>query len=198
MAGIEVNVKSNAVLRDMRAFSREVVDQALPKALNRVIEMARTQTARNMVSDGYNFKNSEIKRAIRVVKASAGQRGVRMTVPRDSKSLMLFDPKETGGGVSIKVHKGRKVIKGAFIGQLQNGRYGVYVEDRHAGKLVMRRSKVHKKGSVGGWHAYPVRKLYGPSIGGAFVNEQLQVALDQFVNEKLEERVRFEVARARR
>lgn len=198
--GIKVDVRSNidAVLRDMKAFESGVVDQALPKALNRVIDMARTQTARNMVADGYNVKNSEIKRGIKLVMASRGMRGVRMRVPRDAKSLMEFDPRESKAGVSVKVHKGRKVIKHAFIGQLRNGRVGVYIEDQAAGKLVMRKSKVHKKGSVGGWKAYPVRKLYGPSIGGAFVNEQLQSMLQTFVDSKLEERLRYEIGRARR
>ena len=198
--GIKVDVRSNidAVLRDMAEFTREVVDQALPKALNRVIDMARTQTARNMVADGYNFKNAEIKRSIKLVMASRGQRGVRMRVPRDAKSLMEFDPRESKAGVSVKVHKGRKVIKGAFIGQLQNGRLGVYIEDKAAGKLILRRSKQHKKGSVGGWKAYPVRKLYGPSIGGAFVNDQLQALLEKFVDSKLDERLRYEIGRARR
>lgn len=198
--GIKVDVRSNIdkVIADMRMVSREVVDQALPAALNRVIEMARTQAAKGITGDGYNFSSGEVKRAIRIVKASKGQRGVRMIVPRDAKSLMEFDPRETKVGVSVKVHKGRKLIKGAFIGQLQNGRLGVYVEDKSAGKLVMRRSKVHKQGSVGGWMTYPVRKLYGPSIGGAFVNERLMDALGKVVDERFEQRLRHEVKRLTR
>ncbi|MEY8688336.1 MAG: phage tail protein [Leptothrix sp. (in: b-proteobacteria)] len=197
---MQVNVRSNIdqVLKGMATVSREVVDTALPRALNRVIEMARTETARSLVADGYNYKVSEIKQALRIVKASRGRRGVRMLAPRGTKSLMEFDPRESKAGVTVKVHKTRKLIRGAFIGQLQNGRFGVYVEDKAAGKLVLRRAKQHKKGSVGGWQAYPVRKLYGPSIGGVFVNDKLQQSLDKFVATKFEERLRVEVRRLTR
>jgi len=196
-APITVSVTSNIdkVLAGMDRIKREVVDQALPRALNRTIEMARTQNARDMKADGYNFKVGEIKSAVKLVMASRGMRGVRMRVPRNAKSLMEFNPTETNAGVIVKVHKGRKLIKGAFIGQLQNGRYGVYVEDKSQGKLILRRAKVHKKGSTGGWQAYPVRKLYGPSIGGAFVNAGLQRALDKYVAETFDKRLTHEIKR---
>lgn len=192
-----INIKSNVdrVVASMGARAREVADQALPRALNRVIEMARTQSARDMVADGYNVKVSEVKASVRVIRASRGQRGVRMRVPRQSKSLMEFSPKEGKAGVTVKVHGARKLIKGAFIGQLQNGRYGVYIEDKTAGKLIMRRAKQYKRGSTGGWQAYPVRKLYGPSLGGIFVNDKLLASLNRFVGEKLEERLRHEIKR---
>jgi hypothetical protein len=197
---VSISVSSNikSVIADMGRIKREVVDEALPRALNRVIDMARTQTARNLVSDGYNFKVGQIKGAIKLVQASRGMRGVRMRVPRQTKSLMEFNPTQTRAGVAVKVHGGKKLIKGAFIGQLQNGRYGVYIEDKGAGKLILRHKKDYKKGSRGGWHAVPVRKLYGPSIGGSFVNQRLMQALDQFVGEKFEERLTHEIKRITR
>jgi len=197
---ITINVTSNIdrVLASMARVTREVVDEALPRALNRTIEMARTQNARDMVADGYNFKVGEIKGAVKLIMASRGKRGVRMRVPRDAKSLMQFNPSETKAGVKVRVHKGSKLIKGAFIGQLQNGRLGVYIEDKNQGKTILRRSRTNKKGSVGGWQAYPVRKLYGPSIGGAFVNAGLQRQLDAFVDSTFEKRLTHEIKRLTR
>lgn len=197
MSGFTVNVKSNmdAVIKDMGRIRFEVVDQALPRALNRVVEMARTQTARNLVADGYNFRNAEIKAALKIVRASYGMKGVRMIAPRNAETLMRFNPVQTSAGVTVKVHGSRKLIKGAFIGQLQNGRYGVYIEDKTAGKLVLRNAKAFKRGSKGGWHSMSVRKLYGPSIGGAFVNKKLMDSLDEFVGKKFSERMRYEIGR---
>lgn len=195
--GITVSVRSNInrVVAGMRADAREVVEQAVPRALNRVIEMARTQAARDLRADGYAIKASEWKGAVQLVRASRGKRGARMRVPRLSKSLMEFSPRETKDGVVVKIHGAPALIRGAFIGQLQNGRLGVYIEDKTAGKTILRRSKQHKRGSVGGWQAYPVRKLYGPSLGGMFVNRQVQATLDRFVSQRFEERLRHEVKR---
>lgn len=197
---MQVSVKSNVdkVIRQMQADAREVSDVAVPRALNRVIEMARTQSARDLRQDGYAIKASEWKAAVKVETASRGKRGVRMRVPRVTKSLMEFSPTESKAGVSVKIHGQRKLIKGAFIGQLQNGRLGVYIEDKTAGKTILRRAKQYKRGTTGGWMAYPVRKLYGPSLGGMFVNEKVQATLRRFVDEKFEERLRHEVKRITR
>lgn len=194
---MQVTLESNIdkVIAKMRGGAREYVAEALPRALNRTLEMARNKAARDMVADGYSIKVSEFKAAVKLVRASRGMRGVRMRVPRNSKSLMEFSPKETKAGVTVKIHGGAKLIKGAFIGQLQNGRTGVYIEDKTAGKVIMRRAKQHKRGSSGGWQAYPVRKLYGPSTGGMFVNERVQRSLDQFVAETFERRLTHELKR---
>lgn len=181
----------------MHAYSSKVRDEAVPLALNRVIEMARTQAARELAQDGYAVKAADFKRAAGLVKAARGKSSASMHVPRDSKSLMEFSPRETSSGVTVKIHGGAKLIRGAFIGQLQNGRQGVYIEDKSAGKIVLRKSKASAKGSKGGWMAYPVRKLYGPSLGGMFVNKKIQAALDRFAAAKFEERLRHEVKRLR-
>lgn len=191
------SIKSNIdkITREMRADAREVADTAVPRALNRVIEMARTQSVRDLRADGYAIKASEWKAAVKLTFAARGKRAVRMRVPRVTKSLMEFSPSETKAGVTVKIHGQRKLIRGAFIGQLQNGRTGVYVEDKNAGKVILRRAKQYKRGSTGGWMSYPVRKLYGPSLGGMFVNEKVQATLDRFVDQKFEERLRHEVKR---
>jgi hypothetical protein len=195
---VRVSIKSNVdrVVAKMGSGAREVAEQCVPRALNRVIDMARTQSARDMVADGYNVKVSAVKASVRVIRASRGQRTVRLVIPRQTKSLLEFNAKETKAGVTVKVHGARKLIKGAFIGQLQNGRLGVYIEDKTAGKTILRKAKQYKRGSSGGWQSYPVRKLYGPSLGGMFVNEKLLATLNRFVGEKLEERLRHEIKRA--
>ena len=144
---IQISIKSNvdAVVREMGRSAREVADEAVPRALNRVITMARNQAVRNMVADGYNVKVGEFKAAVKLIQASRGKRGAGMRVPRQTKSLMEFSPSESKAGVSVKIHGAKKLIKGAFIGQLQNGRMGVYIEDKAAGKTILRHAKQYKR-----------------------------------------------------
>lgn len=193
---MKISVKSNAdaVAAEFRLSAKEAAP-ATARALNRVVEMARTQTSRGLREDGYNFSAAEIKQAIDLMKATSASLITTMKVKRRTKSLMNFDPKESKAGVSVKVRGGRKLIKGAFIAQRLNGLAGVFIEDKRAGKIVMRRSAQYKKGSKGGWQSYPARKLYGPSVGGAFVNERFLAVLRQFVDAKFHERMTHEVRR---
>lgn len=190
---IDVRTDVSAVLAQFERIKRDVVEKATVRALNRVADMAKTQTSRELKSEGYNFTPSEIKDAISISRASAGRLITTMRVRRKTKSLMEFKPVETKAGVRVKVHGSAKVIKGAFIGQLRNGRVGVYVEDKAAGKVVLRHARQYVKGSRGGWHDYPVRKLYGPSVGGAYVNERVQAAMRAMISEKFVERLTHEI-----
>lgn len=190
-----IDVRSNIreVLAGMQSYSRDVVDKAIPRALNRTGEMAITEASRRMRADGYNYTASEIKQAMNLYRANAGRLVASIKVRRKVKSLMQFSPRESKAGVTVKVHGDKKMIKGAFIAQLRNGRQGVYVEDKAAGKTVIRRSKQYKKGARGGWHAFPIRKLYGPSVGGAYSTERIQEIMELFVREKFSGRLKQEI-----
>lgn len=194
--GLSTSVKTNAdkIAAEFRMLARDA-SPAVARALNRIGEMARTQTAKGLRAEGYNFTSGEIKREIYLAKATAAALITKLKVRRRTRSLMEFDPRETKDGVTVKVKGGRKLIKGAFIAQRLNGVSGVFIEDKSAGKIVIRRQAQYARGSKGGWHAYPVRKLYGPSVGGAFVNERFQEELERFIDEKFAERVRHELKR---
>jgi hypothetical protein len=193
---MEIAVRTNIaqVLARMNGYKADVVAKAIPRALNRTGDMARTQTSRVMRSDGYNFTVSEIKQAISIVKASAGRMVTTIKTKRNTKSLMAFSPRQSKAGVTVKVHGKPKLIKGAFIAQRRNGTSGVFVEDKAAGKIVLRFAKQYKRGSRGGWHDFPARKLYGPSVGGAAANARIQDLMGRFISETFSDRLAHEIA----
>lgn len=190
-----IDVRSNIsdVLARMDSYKRDVVEKAIPRALNRTAEMARTEASRRMRDDGYNYTAGEIKAAMSLFKASTGRLVASIKVKRQVKSLMLFSPRESKAGVTVKVHGAKKLIKGAFIGQLRNGRQGVYVEDKAAGKTVVRHSKQYKKGGRGGWHDFPIRKLYGPSVGGSYSTARIQEIMEQMIRSTFMDRLQHEI-----
>jgi len=195
---IDVRDNVDQVIASMRGYQRDVVDKAIPLTLNRVAEQARTQAGRELRAAGYNMKQGEIVNAIYLSKASRGRMFVVMRVRRRAKLLLNFNARETKAGVTVRVKGGAKLIEGAFIGQLRNGEQAVFVEDHSAGKTILRKTKQHKRGSVGGWHSYPVRKLYGPSVGGAYANDQVQSTMRAFIGEKFTDRLTYEIKRLRR
>ena len=190
-----IGVKSNIadVLANLRGVSKDVVDKAIPRALNRTAQMARTAASREMRNDGYMFTASEVKQAIDILRANAGSLTASLRVKRQTTNLMKFGARQTKEGVAVKVHKSRKVIKGAFIAQLRNGRYGVYIEDKTKGKTVLRQKPGARGKARTGWHDYPVRKLYGPSVGGAYSTEQIQVIMLRLIGTKFTERLIHEI-----
>lgn len=192
---MQVDVRSNIaeVLERMQRYRADVVDKAVPRALNRTAEMARTAASREIRGEGYALSASEIKDAIHIVRASSSRKTVSLRVRRQAKSLIDYGARQTRDGVSVKVHKGRKLIKHAFIGQLRNGRTGVYVEDKAAGKVVLRVQRQYKKGSRGGWHDYPVRKLYGPSVGGVYGTQRIVGLMNKRIAEVFAERLQHEL-----
>ena len=197
---MQVDVRDNikSVLAGMEGYKRDVVDKAIPLALNRVGEMARTHAGRTLRAEGYNFSAAEAVGAISLTKASRGRLVVTMRIRRRAKLLLNFGARETKQGVRVKVKGASKLLKGAFIGQLRNGEHAVFIEDKSAGQTFLRKGKDHKHGSKGGWQAYPVRKLYGPSVGGAYAHEAVQGAMRTFIGQRFDERLRHEVKRLSR
>ena len=191
MIDVQDNIRD--VLAGMERYRRDVVEKAIPRALNRTGEMARTDASRKLRDDGYNFTASEIKQAMSLLKATQGRLVTSIKVKCRVKSLMQFSPRESKAGVTVKVHGQKKLIRGAFIGQLRNGRQGVYVEDKAAGKTVVRHSKQYKRGGRGGWHDFPIRKLYGPSVGGAYSTERIQLIMEQMIRSTFADRLAHEI-----
>ena len=191
MIDVQDNIRD--VLAGMERYKRDVVEKAIPRALNRTGEMARTDASRKLRDDGYNFTATEIKQAMSLLKATQGRLITSIKVKRKVKSLMQFSPRESKAGVTVRVHGQKKLISGAFIGQLRNGRQGVYVEDKAAGKTVVRRSKQYKRGGRGGWHDFPIRKLYGPSVGCAYSTDRIQQIMEQMIRTTFSDRLKHEI-----
>lgn len=190
---LDVRGSLNAIIADLGNVKREVLDKAIPRALNRTGSMAITQASRELRDEGYNFKAAEIKAAIDQRKASAGSYVTTLKVRRKTKSLMEFSPRESKAGVTVRIHGQSKLIKGAFIAQRLNGKAGVFIEDKAAGKIILRMQKQYKRGSRGGWHTVPARKLYGPSVGGVYANEKVQSVMRAFIDEKFRVRLTHEI-----
>ena len=193
---MQIDVRDNIeqAMAGMKSYSRNVLDKATMRALNRTATMARTATSRVLRDDGYNFTSTEIKNAIRISSASSARLIATMKIRRRTKSLMAFSPRQSKAGVTVKVHGNAKLIAGAFIAQMRNGASGVFVEDKAAGKTTLRMAKQYKRGSRGGWHDYPARKLYGPSVGGTYGTGRIQDLMRSFINKTFAANLRSQLA----
>ena len=195
---VNLHGSMDAIIAGIGRVKKNILDKAIPRALNRVGAMAITQASRQLRAEGYNFTSSEIKDAFLQRKATAGNYVTTLKVRRKTKSLMEFNPRESKAGVTVRIHGQAKLIKGAFIAQRLNGKSGVFIEDKSAGKVVLRRQKQYKRGSRGGWNSLPARKLYGPSVGGVYGNDRIQQLMNDFIALKFKERLTHEIKNASR
>jgi hypothetical protein len=188
---MQVSVTSNIdeVLAGMKRRRDAVVTKAIPLALNRCAEMARTNAARVLVAAGYRIPVRFVKAAIKITKATPSRHSVTIRFSRQPIPLFVYGARQTRDGVSVQVKGQRKRIKSAFVATMPSGHIGVFVRKPDAR---------HKPVSVGGHtrsSALPIRELFGPSIGGAFATETVRQALLKSIEENFKRRLAHEIKR---
>lgn len=194
--GVTVNVTSNAnsVIMEMQAMATEMREKATVRALNKTMEQVRTQASRAVRAEGYNLKAATIKAAMKMHRARAGQLWARLVASGKPVPLMQYGARQTRKGVSVNVQKGRKLIPGAFIARMRNGRVGVFVRDEKAARRP--RMKSNKYADL------PIRELFGPSVPAGLANAKVQEALQRLIEEKfpqiLASEARFVIERSGR
>jgi Prophage minor tail protein Z (GPZ) len=175
---MQINVKTNAdkVVMEFLAAGRDMRDRAVASALNKTVTQARTAASREIRGAGYNLKAGDVKKAMRMQRATSGQLRASLIASGRPIPLFKYSARATAKGVSVSVMKGRKLIAGAFIATMPNGRRGVFVRDMT--KARHPRTKKNKYADL------PIKELYGPSIPAALANAKVQDALLTIMNEK--------------
>lgn len=121
-----MTVKDNFpdVQRQLNELQADIRQQVLVRAVNGTLAQGQTRMAKE-ISTEFNIKSSDVKARMQVLKANYrnGLFSVEGTLQVTSKrgrslNLINFDAKKTRDGISVKILRngGRKVIKGAFIG----------------------------------------------------------------------------------
>lgn len=180
MDGLSVNVRTNAhsIAFEMMAASQEMRNTALVRALNKMGQQVITASSREVRKAGYNLKAAEIKKSLKLKRATQGNYTATVTASGRPIPLILYGARQTAKGVTVSVLNGRKVIPGAFIATMPTGHTGVFVL-QPGGK-----HRKFKKAGKTSWHQLPIRELYGPAIPDAMANANVRDAVDALVAAK--------------
>ena len=184
---IQVSVSSNieAVMREM-LIGAEGMKDAARIALNKTAENLKVTAAREAVRVGYKVRVSVIKDGIRIKRATAAKLSTGMVASGKPIPLIEYAPRRAGSGVTVSVLRGRKLIEGAFMAIMKNGRKDVFVRAPNA---------KHRKVIKGGkqvWSALPIKKLYGPSVPDMLNHKDVERAIYQRVEEQYPKELRHE------
>ena len=192
---MQISVSNNIqqVVARMDAYRRDVVEKAIPLALNRTGEMAVTYGARAIKDAGSPEKIGEIKSAIRLERATSRKMIATIYVARKPIPLIKFGTaRQTKSGVVVKLKGRQRVIKGAFLATMPNGHKGIFKHADNAKHIT--KMKAGKRVST----ALPIKELYGPSVGGTYANDKVQAAMRKFIDERFELRLVHEIKRLSR
>src|SRR5665213_928244 len=158
---------------------------AVSRALNKTMTTVRSKTSQAIRGAGYNIKAGDIKAALKTNRKATKQLLVAY-LDATGRPIPLIkygarEQKRAGGGVSVKVLNGTKVIAGAFIATMPNGHKGVFVRVGSAAhtalQLTGKHSGIKLKKSVYK-HGLPILELYGPSVTGAFKRDTVQASME--------------------
>ena len=187
---MKISVTSNIseVLAAMDRYQRDVVARAVPAALDKMADQAKTYTARN-INKVYKLKVTTVKECITVAHTKPG--GFTSSVIAKGKPIALikYGARQTLKGVSGELNNGRKTIAGAFIATMPNGHKGVFVRDGR-GKHV----KVLRNGKAS-WTQLPIKELFGPSVPSSMANAAVQAELQRFIKVKFSVILRQQIKR---
>ncbi|MGB6054611.1 MAG: phage tail protein [Burkholderiaceae bacterium] len=120
--GISTNFPD--VQRQINDLRREVTDLAVPRAMNRTMEQARTAMSREIRSQ-FVLPVKTVNDSLRIIRASFknGRYNVEAALESPTKrgrslNLIHFAARQTNAGVTVRISKqgGRKLIRSAFIG----------------------------------------------------------------------------------
>lgn len=183
---IDVRGGMDRVIADLERTKREVVEKAVPRALNKVADQVKTAASREMRDAGYKLKVSDIKKTMRIDRASPGKLTARVVASGRPIPLIQYGARQTGKGVSVDVLHGRKVITGAFIATMPSGHKGVYIRVGAKHKKVM-------KGGRAVWSGLPIKELFGPSVPDGLANKAVQETLARLIAERFPDILRQQI-----
>ncbi|MEC1744123.1 phage tail protein [Schinkia azotoformans] len=183
MITIDVNNRLLEKAEEDLKYIPKAVPKAVSAALNRTAEMAKTEITRK-VRDQYYIRAKDVNETLKIRKASVSnlQSIVRSTGRRRELIMFRVSPntprhKNPPSILRVAVKKdGYKGIDGAFVAR------GASSGELHA----LRRTDKSR---------YPIHIKYGPSVPQMIDDEEVVEYINQYANEKFEERIEHEVDR---
>lgn len=186
----------NDVLRQMDTWVDQATTVAAPRAVNKLMQQAQTAGFRK-VAEIYEIGPRTMEKFARVKFAVPGDLEAVLTVRGKGFPLYAFQPRQTRGGVSVRI-KGRRFIgPHSFIARMRSGHVGVFARGAYGGKSGRKMVATGEKFGrfVYGRRRLPINELYSLSPPDAASNPDVTEAMQRRVDEQatkvFEQEIRF-------
>ncbi|MCP4989355.1 MAG: hypothetical protein GY928_25850 [Colwellia sp.] len=171
----------NVDVNDLTDSFRDM-NKALKKAVvNTLNKVGRTINKEIATDIKYNFnikaKSLKIGKTVRLRRADARREIPTFTISvlKKGRGLQLYGAKKNKAGVSVKVGRTRKTIKGAYIVRSRQNKQFVGRKSKKGG-FIERTTKIGNR-----YRAAKSDWLYGPSIAGLYRSQKAQRTLRKVI-----------------
>ena len=173
---IRVNIDISGALRKINYYREHAVDIALRRALDTTAAQGEREASRR-IRDIYNVPAERLEKDIFIRVDPDGKKAYIIFSRRHPPGLQHYKAKQLKSGVSVYVKKAqRKTLAHAFMATMSKGGTGVW---ERVGKARL-----------------PIRRLYGPSVGGMIKNPAILDAVKAKIRERFPINFKREMGRA--
>ncbi len=136
MAQLKVRVDIDPVLVSLKRLGVHLADRAIVRALNRSIRGVNTDANRSVRTE-LTLKAKDIRRDMRVRRASPRTLEASLVVDVRATGLIKFRARDTTRGVTVQIKRrgGRKRLPYAFIATMKSGHKGVMTRRKGVARL---------------------------------------------------------------
>ena len=171
MAGglaLKATTNVDEVLDDLDRYVRAVNGSAIPVALNKLADLAKTAGLR-AVSDDYEIGPRTFEKYVSVEVANAGHYRASVRARGGALPLYVFKPTQGAGGVTVTIKGKRAFIPHAFLARMPSGHLGVFARGAYGGKGLRQATGQSFGRFQFGERRLPINELYtfGPAFGFA-------------------------------
>lgn len=178
MIKIDVRHDMRAIIVGLENYRKELVDGATVRALNRTAITVRAEAARDIHDEYPGLKIGAVKDRIDIQKANKITQRVVISVSGRPIPIIEFDARQTRAGVTVKVKKDRKLLRGAFIATMSTGHTGVFYRRGFRGARAPR---------------LPIDQVFSISLPVAWSNKKVMDAVVRAAKERFPEALSQEV-----
>ncbi len=172
--------KLEAEFRDMN----KALKKAVVNSLNTVGRKVNKEIATD-IKLNYNIKARSLKigKTVRLKRADARKQIPFFTISilKKGRGLFLYSPKQTQAGISVKIKKGRKTVKGSYFITSKAKKKRFVARRSRAGGMVERTTSRGRR-----YMAPRSEFLFGPSIASLYRRRKSLKVIDKVINAEYE------------
>lgn len=121
-----MEIEFRELLNRLKDAPLKIKRDAIRNAMNRAVQQGRTAASRAIRAD-YAYKASTVNASFKVHLANNTNGSAALQSKGRRVRLIDMGARQTAKGVSVRVSKRRKLIRGAFIATMKSGHRGVFI-----------------------------------------------------------------------
>lgn len=181
MIRVDVRDAVNGMRTKYKQLGEPEFSLAIARAINRTARTAKTEASRQ-IREKYKIRAKDINKALNLTLATRVTKTGYVIATGKPLPIIAFMPRQTKAGVNVTIVNTRKTIKRAFILNLSSGHKGVFARGEYGDSTFM-----FKKPRL------PIKELTTVSVPTAFINDAVNAALRQKIQDFFPARLEQEV-----